>query len=405
MSRGNTSGDSQGELAELSGRDLETIIEAMSAVSGLNDSSVIANRAARVIQQVAGVDLVGVAVVEGDRSIVMIGSSGVESEWYSRLTLDVDIGKGFAGTILERRLPLFIDMMNTEGGVSSYDAADGATLETLLDPAYASHLRERMRPEKLKEYIGAPIEMNGELLGLLYAGNRERKANLPRIRAIMARFASMLAAPLGAARNSRDQAIRQIAAERETIAATFHDTIGQILFGIGVSARRALLLPAGSEDATRAALEFVEKETARASANLRGLLRTLEDRPAEGALMAEIQILVNMFTARSGVAVDTVMSGVQRPLQPDVRATLVQAVREGLHNIEKHADARTVVITLHGEPRRTALVIQDDGRGPGSGTSEGHYGLAMLRRRVERVGGELSFAAGDDGGATLRVVV
>lgn len=403
---GKDSFDTEGGLAR---EDLENLIAAVGRLSGLLDSSVIANKAAQEARTLTGVDLVGVAVVEGDNSIVMIGTSGVASEWYSRLRLSVDIGKGFGGTILATRLPLFVNMLDLNGGVVSYDALDGSVSEPLLDPAYATHLRERMRPESLNEYIGIPIELNGEVLGLLYAGNRGAKPTPKKSRVLLARFAAMLAPALSSARRARDAAVNELARERERIAQGLHDSIGQILFGIGTAAKRAQGKVSTAAPAIGDDLRLIELEASRAAAHLREVLRALSEIPPESALEVEARVLANMFTQRTGVPAEVVVSGTSRKLKPDEFSTLVAVVREGLHNVEKHAAASTVVVMVHFSDRELTIVVQDDGKGVPPGfdvASLGRQnGLSSLQRRLERVGGSLEIAAAEDMGARLRVII
>jgi signal transduction histidine kinase len=410
-----TGGQPEGNIRDLAGgdslarEDLEKLIAAIGRISGLLDSSVIANKAAQEARALTGVDLVGIAVVEGDNSIVMIGTSGVESEWYSRLRLSVDIGQGFAGTILATRLPLFVNMLDLNGGVVSYDAVDGSMSEPLLDPAYATHLRQRMLPEHLNEYIGIPIELNDEVLGLLYAGNRGAKPTPKKSRILLARFSAMIAPALSSARRARDAAVNDLARERERIAQGLHDTIGQILFGIGTVAKRAQGRDLGPDTVVADDLRLIELEASRAAAHLREVLRAISDVPSESALEVEARILAGMFTQRTGTPAEVIVSGTSRALKPDELSTLVAVVREGLHNVEKHAAASTAVVMVHFAVREVTVVVQDDGRGVPAKlkipTAGRQNGLASLNRRLERVGGSLEVARSDDSGTRLKAVI
>ena len=84
-------------------------------------------------------------------------------------------------------------------------------------------------------------------------------------------------------------------------------------------------------------------------------------------------------------------------------------VREGLHNAAQHAHATTVLVTLHSGAEGTDVFVQDDGCGLPEGFTpcdvprDGrHYGLASLRQRLARVGGELMLHRNEDRGMTLR---
>ena len=225
----------------------------MNRLSGLADPSVVATNAAREARILAGVDLVGVAAAESDGSLAMIGSAGAASDWFVRLRFHVDPGEGFAGMALATRLPLVFDTNDERQRIFAYDARDGASTNVVLGPPYSAHLRERIAPEELHEFIGVPIDFNGQALGLLYAGNRNGKPASPRSRMLLARFAAMIGPLLSAAAQSaRRRPSPSSRAERERIAFSLHDTIGQILFGIGSSAKRTQnLLPEEAADCRR----------------------------------------------------------------------------------------------------------------------------------------------------------
>jgi signal transduction histidine kinase len=91
-----------------------------------------------------------------------------------------------------------------------------------------------------------------------------------------------------------------------------------------------------------------------------------------------------------------------RPLRADVRHNLFLAVKEVLHNVVKHADARVVSLRLVDHPRGFQLSIEDDGQGfvPGASarveqvdrTAPG-CGLANLQQRLAAIGGRCTIAS------------
>ncbi len=74
----------------------------------------------------------------------------------------------------------------------------------------------------------------------------------------------------------------------------------------------------------------------------------------------------------------------------ETTATLVYRVaRESLHNAEKHAEPRNVVVRLARAASRTLLTVTDDGRGfePTTVPAAGHFGLKLIRDTVAEGGG------------------
>lgn len=90
-----------------------------------------------------------------------------------------------------------------------------------------------------------------------------------------------------------------------------------------------------------------------------------------------------------------------------VGIALYRAVQESLTNIQKHAKARRVEISLVRHPDRVVLrVSNDSGSDRPTGTHESSgFGLIGLRERTEALLGEFQAGAGPDGGFQVQVVL
>lgn len=387
------------------------VAAAIARLAGMLDPTVIATRAAQEASVLARMDLVGIALVEGQNTVVMKGAVGGASDWFPNMRLQIDPGHGFAGTILSTGRPLRLNTRFAEQGIHALDPIDGEPGDVVLDEAYASHLRERVAPESVREYIGIPIAIEGNVLGVLYAGNRRRESCADS-RTILLQFASFLAPVLDTAVRARRAAVAELTRERERIAFGLHDTIGQILFGIGVGAQRARRLLDEEPVAAKLQLDFIEQEASRAGAHLRGILASLAEPAQELDLEKEARILASMLAARSSICTDVVVSGTPRTLAAEICSVLTSVVGEGLHNVEKHGNARCAIVSLHYGVSEVCVTVQDDGQGlrdravldrpsaDGSGR-----GLWSLRKRVERLGGQLGVRALDGGGTVLRASI
>ncbi|MHB1328968.1 MAG: sensor histidine kinase, partial [Gemmatimonadales bacterium] len=77
----------------------------------------------------------------------------------------------------------------------------------------------------------------------------------------------------------------------------------------------------------------------------------------------------------------------------DFRRTVLMIVKEALANVTKHAEARSVSITLTVGQGMLHLEIADDGRGTGTVTRSGvdaGNGLRNMRSRAEEAGGRVA---------------
>jgi two-component system NarL family sensor kinase len=93
-----------------------------------------------------------------------------------------------------------------------------------------------------------------------------------------------------------------------------------------------------------------------------------------------------------------------------VEALLIPIAQELVVNAVKHARPTAIRVVVRDEHDRIVLEVDDDGIGIDEVASRravqaGHLGLAMVRRRVEDLGGELEIATRADGGTHSRVVL
>lgn len=87
----------------------------------------------------------------------------------------------------------------------------------------------------------------------------------------------------------------------------------------------------------------------------------------------------------------------------DVETAAFRIVAEALDNAVLHAQARTVVVSMHRDVTRLTLQISDDGCGlPMRARVEGS-GLRQMRERARACGGEVDVSTGEAGGVEVLV--
>jgi len=127
-------------------------------------------------------------------------------------------------------------------------------------------------------------------------------------------------------------------------------------------------------------------------------------------LTESLASLVNNWASKSGIPVEFSSSGDARQLHPDVETVLLRTAREALTNIQKHAQATQVTVTLTYMDTLVALDVQDNGRGcdPESlsqGDAGGGFGLKSIREQVEQLGGELTIESKAGKGCTVAIAL
>jgi len=124
-------------------------------------------------------------------------------------------------------------------------------------------------------------------------------------------------------------------------------------------------------------------------------------------LLPALRSLAADFADRSGIVTELVAPKGLPPLSEEAELALFRALQEALSNVLRHADARTVHISLAVAGDRVVLDVRDDGRGPPGATpgQSGHMGLTGMRERISALGGSVRFDRRAGGGAMLEVAV
>jgi two-component system, NarL family, sensor histidine kinase DesK len=178
-----------------------------------------------------------------------------------------------------------------------------------------------------------------------------------------------------------NEEIEQLAkvAERERIARDLHDVLGHTLSVIILKSELAGKLMDRNPARAGNEIREVEQISRQALSDVREAIRGYRAR----GLSAELaQAKATLETA--GVAVTCEVEKVT--LQPLEESVLSMAVKEGVTNVVRHAQARTCCLRLEQQNGSCCLAIEDDGRG---GIHNEGNGLRGMRERVEMIGGSL----------------
>jgi signal transduction histidine kinase len=147
----------------------------------------------------------------------------------------------------------------------------------------------------------------------------------------------------------------------------------------------------------------LQAQASEASAALRDSLRTLRASPAALALAVALRADCAAFGDRTGVPAELVVLDDPPALPPSRTEVVLAAVREALLNVEKHARASAVVVSVAARPGDGLVVaVTDDGAGLAPDHRPG-VGLATTGDAVRRLGGALTVAADPQGGTAWRL--
>jgi signal transduction histidine kinase len=338
----------------------------------------------RIVAQVpglVGVDLAWVGDPGGVDRIVLGHTVNAISDQIDGLV--VPAGTGLGGRVLSSRRPMW---------VSDY----------CTSPDIPDDFKSRGAAEGIRAMIAVPIASDRHVRGVLYAASRSDTAFGDRAADALEAVAARTAAAELIAERARHAAEVAVHEERRRLALELHDTVGAMLFTLGAGIRRLGAEP-GLDAELRSRVSEMEQQTAEAAAALRGSLRILSAPPEQVALGVALREHCRAFRAHTPLPTRLIMLSELPMLDGSRISALADVVREGLLNVEKHARARSVVVTAFATPDGVGVTVSDDGVGlPDDFANRTGLGLSAVTDRLARVGGTVTVSANDDGGVTIQ---
>lgn len=203
--------------------------------------------------------------------------------------------------------------------------------------------------------------------------------------------------------------------EREHLARDLHDSVGQVL-GFTSMQAQAIRKRLADGDVERAdtMLARLAEVAQQAHAEVRGLILALKNTAADGwtwSLEASLAELLRSLEASHGIrTVLAIATGVpDEPLDATTGVQVLRVVQEALTNALRHGGANSVRVTVERYGQRIRLRVEDDGRGFNSDAHtidpERQFGLAIMRERMDDVGGSLTVESSPGHGTRVTVEV
>jgi signal transduction histidine kinase len=243
-----------------------------------------------------------------------------------------------------------------------------------------------------------PLAASGVVLGLLAVAHRPGGPTFEDsdVR-LLTTFAGQAALALERARAQEEREMLVVLEDRERIARDLHDVVIQRLFATGLQLQSTARLAARPEVADRIGAAVDDLDTT--IRDIRSAIFELRT-PAAATLRADIRSIVEVAAGSLGLRPDLVLDGpIDSAVPEDVRPDLLAALRESLSNVVKHARASAVEVRVIASGDALALAVLDNGVGVG-GYDE-RSGLANMRERAARHGGEFRVEAHSPSGTRV----
>jgi signal transduction histidine kinase len=181
-----------------------------------------------------------------------------------------------------------------------------------------------------------------------------------------------------------------VASERSRLARELHDSVTKTLRGVSFA---ALALPASMRRHPALAEQLASTVSEGADAAVdqaRQLMAGLRLDRADQDFVDTIEEMCREWSQSCGIDIELVLQQVEPPLE--ARYDLTRILHEALVNVERHAGARKVTVSLVRSGVILQLSIADDGIGLPrrlQGPASGHFGIMGMKERAKAVGGVL----------------
>ncbi len=332
------------------------------------------------------------------------------------------------------------------GSVVSYHSATGYRLEddvltrriVLADFPILNRLAETGQPLAIPDtkqsalwveadsiawigsYVGAPIIVKGQVIGLLNLNSARRGFYTPLHVERLQAFANQAAAAIENAKlfeqvqtshhdlqRLTNNIVTVEAEERRRVSRELHDEAGQALISLKVSLESIREEFPSDFSALRQKLDEAIRLTASTHEHIRLLAHGLRP-PALDVmgLNGALEMYCFEFAQRTRLAIH--YAGAELPaLAGAIEIGLFRTAQEAFANAIKHAQAKQVWVTLGLDGGVITLAVEDDGIGFDAGKKaagreqEWGIGLAGIHDRLQLLGGRLDIVPRAGGGARL----
>jgi signal transduction histidine kinase len=128
----------------------------------------------------------------------------------------------------------------------------------------------------------------------------------------------------------------------------------------------------------------------------------------DAGLAAALGDFVELFVERTGIPVDYTSDARAGAFADERAETLFRIAEEAMRNIERHAGATRVTMSLCTSPKGDELTLTVADNGVGFDTQAahpGHYGLAGLREQARLIGADLTINSAPQQGTVVKVAL
>jgi signal transduction histidine kinase len=261
----------------------------------------------------------------------------------------------------------------------------------------------------MTSFLGVPISLRGRSLGRLYLTNKIGAPEFtPDDEALVASFALHAGIAMENARLHEQLQGLAVIDERERISKDLHDGIIQNLYAVGLSLEDiADELEATDGDAASRVGRAIDSIHLSIQ-DIRNFIFGLRPELLEHASLVEgLAVLVDEHRHNSMVEVQLLADQQMTQPDPTVTSHVLAIASEALSNVVRHSQATRALVTVEHDATEWTVAIDDNGVGfePSAAARMGHQGLANIRDRTRRIGGDVTITSQPGQGTQVTIHV
>jgi signal transduction histidine kinase len=253
-----------------------------------------------------------------------------------------------------------------------------------------------------------PLTTRAENIGLLIlAGDQERRPFNADDQRLAETISGQIATAITNVRLAEQARRAAMLAERNRVARELHDSATQALYSLSLLAGgwaltaeqgRLTDVPAKFTQLGGIALQVLKE--------LRLLIYELRHPElVEAGLVKALEERLAAVEQRASVRTSLEISGSLTGLLPDHEEQIYAILQEVLNNALRHAQARTVTITVRAEQGQARFAVRDDGVGFDPTNPSAGLGLRSMRERAAAIGAQLTVTSRQGDGALVELIV
>jgi signal transduction histidine kinase len=312
--------------------------------------------------------------------------------------LSIDLGRGFSGKIAETGEPAMLpDLSNSTG---------------LLNPILRNHAQALW---------GMPLKTADRVIGVLLIGFERPYQWLPTERDLLRAISDRSALAIDRTRimdalREREMRIAELSGhllkaqeeERKRISRELHDETGQALMVIRLYL--GMMESTVSGRAAKAKIHELLDVVDRTIEGIRRIIARLSPLVLqELGMVAAIRKEAKDLARNTGVKTRVLVADDVGRLAPEIETAIYRVVQEALHNVAKHAQAKSAGVQVTREDDSIRVLVEDDGVGISGAASTSPqrrtFGLAGMRERISALRGTIRVSSRKSQGTRIAVNV